>query len=388
MFWIGAPERAPCVRRSSVRLVEPSGLVGPVVPARPAERVAAALGDEVDADAAGLLRHVVAAGADLHLLQHVEVVVHGRRAGGGLVGDVDAVEEPLVVGRGRAARDVARLLARLAAAHVGAVHGDARRALEHDPGVTRRGHVLQLLLRVVALGAGLARVDERRLARDRHGLLERRDLEGRVGGGVAADAHRDALDDHRPEAGQLELDRVGIARLQARELVRAGVSCHGRQRLDERTAAHRHHHAGQHRPGRIDHAAHDIAGRGLRHRGRRPEDQAQHRHQGEQFASHPSSLKCPHESPGQRPSTRPTKRVRPAARVPGASCPGMHTNGFYRQGQSGVLRVPIAPIAGRTATFLPARRRCDLECFADWHGRNFDFGSKMAERCDPARRIE
>ena len=101
---------------------------------------------------------------------------------------------------------------------------------------------------------------------------------------------RDALDDHRPEAGQLELDRVGVTGLQPRELIGAGTTGHRRLRLDERTAAHRHHHARQHRPGRIHHPTHDIAGRGLRHRWRRPEDQAQHRHDGEQSASHPFLL--------------------------------------------------------------------------------------------------
>ena len=74
-------------------------IVGVVDAARAVELVAAALGDQVDADAAGLLRHVDAAGVDRHFLERVEVVVGRRRAGGVHVGDVDAVERPLVVER-------------------------------------------------------------------------------------------------------------------------------------------------------------------------------------------------------------------------------------------------------------------------------------------------
>ena len=271
-------------------------LIGDVVARRATDRVAAALGHEVDADAAGLLRDVVAARADLQFLEHVEVVVHGRGAGGRLVGDVHAVERPLVVGGRGAARDVARLLARLAAAHVGAVHRDARRALEHDPRVARRRHVLQLLLREVGLGARLAGVDQRRFTRDRDALLERRDLQRRVGRRVAAGVDLHALDHHRAEAGQLEADRVARPRLEAREQVRARLGRGRRQRLNQGPATHRHHDTGEDRPGCIHHPTHDIAGRGLRHRWRRPEDQAQRRQQGEQSASHPCLLESSDKS--------------------------------------------------------------------------------------------
>ena len=78
-------------------------LVGPERAGIALETIGAALGHEVDADAAGLLRHVRAARGDLHFFEHVEVVVDRGRAGRGHVGDVDAVNRPLVVaGRGTA----------------------------------------------------------------------------------------------------------------------------------------------------------------------------------------------------------------------------------------------------------------------------------------------
>src|SRR5207302_6916515 len=113
-------------------------LIGDVEARRSLEAIAAALGHEVDADAAGLLRHVDAAGGDRHFLERVEVVVAGRRAGRGHVGDVDAVERPFVVGRVAAARYVIGLLARHVAADVLAVHRDAGRLLKDDPRVAGR----------------------------------------------------------------------------------------------------------------------------------------------------------------------------------------------------------------------------------------------------------
>ena len=143
MFWIGLPEVAPCVRCSSVMLFDSNLSSVYVVAARAVESVGAALGHQVDADAAGLLRDVHAAGVDRHFLERVEVVVARRRAGRGHVGDVDAVERPLVVGRVGAARHVVGLLARHVAADVLAVHGDAGRLLEDDPRVARRRNALE-----------------------------------------------------------------------------------------------------------------------------------------------------------------------------------------------------------------------------------------------------
>ena len=81
---------------------------------------------------------VGAAGRDLHLLEHVEVVVGRRRAERGHVGDRDAVHVPRVVAAARALGLVVRLLARLGAADVDAVDDDAGNGLQDDPRVARR----------------------------------------------------------------------------------------------------------------------------------------------------------------------------------------------------------------------------------------------------------
>src|SRR5262249_24993993 len=57
------------------------------------ERVTAALRDQVDGDAARLLRRVAAAGVDGHLLERIEVVV-GRRRVRRCVGDRSAIHRP------------------------------------------------------------------------------------------------------------------------------------------------------------------------------------------------------------------------------------------------------------------------------------------------------
>ena len=198
-------------------------------------RSRAALGHEVDADAAGLLRHVDAAGVDRHFLERVEVVVARRRAGGRHVGDVDAVERPLVVGRVAAARHVVGLLARHVAADVLAVHGDAGRLLEDDPRVARRRNALQQLVGERLLRAGVLGVDDRALAGDRDGLLHGRDAQLRVDLRAEADGDLDALVDDGLEAGQLELDRVG-ADVKTRKLIGARLAGDRRQRLQQRRA--------------------------------------------------------------------------------------------------------------------------------------------------------
>ena len=99
MFWIGLPEVAPCAALLVADVLRLELVVGVVDAAGAVEPVGAALGHQVDADAAGLLRDVHAAGVDRHFLERVEVVVGRRRAGRVHVGDVDAVERPLVVER-------------------------------------------------------------------------------------------------------------------------------------------------------------------------------------------------------------------------------------------------------------------------------------------------
>ncbi len=142
---------------------------------RTAEPVGACLCDEVDADAAGLLRHVNAAGVDGHFLEHVEVEIGRRGTGGREVGDVDAVKRPLVVGRVAAARHVVGLLTRHVAADIFAVHGDAGGLLKDDPGIARRRNALQQLVGERLLGPDFLGVDNRALAGDGDRLLHCRD---------------------------------------------------------------------------------------------------------------------------------------------------------------------------------------------------------------------
>src|SRR5439155_16718460 len=64
---------------------------------RPAERVAAALGDEVDLHAGALLGRVAAARRDLDFVERVEVIVGRRGIARRDVADDRAVEVPLLV---------------------------------------------------------------------------------------------------------------------------------------------------------------------------------------------------------------------------------------------------------------------------------------------------
>ena len=201
MFWIGAPEPPPWALISGVTLSDSNFSLVLYRRPVPSEAIGPAAGDEVDADAAGLLRRIRAAGRDLHLLHHVEVVVDRRRARRRHVGDVHAVERPFVVAGVGAAADVARLLAGLAAADVDAVHRDVRHALEHDPRVARRGNVLQRVDVECRLRRRRLGVDDRALAADRHGLLHGRNGELLVDLCREADVHDDALADDRLEPG-------------------------------------------------------------------------------------------------------------------------------------------------------------------------------------------
>src|SRR4029450_7930675 len=86
-----------------------------------AERIGAALDDEVEAHAAGARLDVVARGRDLDFLEVVEVEIGRRRARRGHVGNLDAVHRPARVLRARALRREVRLLTGLVAADVDAI---------------------------------------------------------------------------------------------------------------------------------------------------------------------------------------------------------------------------------------------------------------------------
>ncbi len=226
--------------------------------ARALEHVRPRAGDEVDPDAAGLHGSIRPAGGHLHFLEHVEVVVDRRGARRGHVRDVDAVDVPLVVARAGAARDVARLLARLVAADVHAVHRDRGRPLEHDPGVARRRDVLERLEVERRPVARVLDVDDGALTRHRHGLLDRGDLELSVHLRIEPDRDAHILADQRLEAGQLELHGVGADR-HPRELVGSRLRRDGCQCVDQHGARDRHRDAGEHGPGSVRHAAGDVA---------------------------------------------------------------------------------------------------------------------------------
>jgi len=108
--------------------------------------IGAGLQHEVHLHARRRLAGVGAAGRDLHLLKHVEVVVARRRSQRAHIGDRNAVHEPRVVAGRRPFGDVVGLLARLRAADVDAIDDDAGHRLQHYPRVARARNVLQLLV--------------------------------------------------------------------------------------------------------------------------------------------------------------------------------------------------------------------------------------------------
>ena len=201
-----------------VRAVEPSGA---------AQRVAAALRDEVHLHAGALLRRV--ARCD--------------------VADDRAVHRPLLV-VARAHRGERGLLAGEVAADVLAAHHHPRRLLQHDPRVACRRNRFERVLREARRNRRRARVHHRALAAHRDGFLHRRDVELRVDLRVEARLDDDAVADAPLESGELERDRIGADR-NAREPVGAALDRDRRLRLDERRSAQRDGDAGQDRAGGI-----------------------------------------------------------------------------------------------------------------------------------------
>ena len=173
-------------RRAGVVTVPLERLVGE--PGRPLERVAAALGDDVDGQARPhRRRRVHAAGLHLGVLDHVRAHLH--------VGELEVVVvarlHPLEL------HDVGEVLGRVAEIHhtpaaiVERPGVDAGRLLEEvAPVAARRDrHVLLELAVDVQDVRRLGRLDHRRLARDRDRLLQGADLHRDVDleGGACAD---------------------------------------------------------------------------------------------------------------------------------------------------------------------------------------------------------
>ena len=238
-------------------------VVGVVEAGRALEPVGAALGDDVDPDAAGLLRHVDAAGVDRDLLERIEIEIVGRRAGGGHVGDVDAVERELRVVGHRAARHEVGLLPRHVAADVFAIHGDPGRLLQDDPWIACRRNALQQIVGKGLPGSGGLRVDNRTLSA--HGD---RFLHGRYGQlcvdlGAEPDGHSHVLGDHGLEAGEREVHGVGTD-AEPWKLIRAGVARHRDERLQQHRRRQRDGDSRHDRAGLIGDLAEDLPGLLLR----------------------------------------------------------------------------------------------------------------------------
>ena len=220
---------------------------------RALEHVAAALGHEVDGQAARLHGDVAAAVADLNLLERIEVEV-GRRGVRGEVRDRPAFEVPLDVGR-RAARVQADLLARGRSADVQA-GANARRHADDLPGVAGGGDLLEHVSREDRPGRRFLQVDDRRRARDGHFFRERAELQLGVDAGVEAGFDDDIGTSDFLEAAHLEGDGK-LPDRHVRELKRPGSSGDGHERLLQRRSRDRHGNAGQHRAGIVGNLTED-----------------------------------------------------------------------------------------------------------------------------------
>ena len=162
-----------------------------VVAARPTPAVRAGAQHEVELHARRRVGRIGAARDDLHLLEHVEVVVGRCRPHGRHVRDGNAVHAPRVVVVARALGLVRRLLPGFGAANVHAVDDDPRHRLQHDPRVARGRDALQLVERHVRRHRLLLGLDDRRLGKDVHLFGDRPDRERdrQVDDGAGANRH-------------------------------------------------------------------------------------------------------------------------------------------------------------------------------------------------------
>ena len=143
------------------------------------ERVRPSAGDEIDAETARLNLQIVAAGADCHLVEGVEVVIGRGCTARRRVRDHNAVEVPHGVGGQRALPDKPRLLARLVAANVHPVDDHAGDGLQQRPRILRLRCALQFVLSERGDRPHFLDVHNRRFSRDGdrffHGLDRHRE---------------------------------------------------------------------------------------------------------------------------------------------------------------------------------------------------------------------
>jgi hypothetical protein len=229
-----------------------------------AELVGAALHDEVEADAAGALLDVVAAGGDLDFLERVVVEVARRGADRRHVGDLDAIEIPGAVRGPRALADERGLLTRLVPRDVHAIHDDAGDGAQQRPRVAGVRDPLELGGREVRRRAHLLVVDDRRLARDGDRLLDGGDPQRHGQVDVLSDAQLDVV----AYDGGESLERDGelvVAGRQVQEPELAGVIAHGGIRTIR--SLERDGHAGEYAALLVGYGTGDVAGGELRGRG-------------------------------------------------------------------------------------------------------------------------
>ena len=182
---------------------------------------------------------------------------------GALPGDTQAVH--LVAGgvvAGRPGADVARVAARA---------GNQRDQVKPVAAVQRQR--LHLLGIDVSGQLGFLRVDNRRLAADRHRFLQRRDFHREVDRRRLADSDSESLPQDAAETGQFSRHFVGPERQGGHQVgaVRPGRRRSGGAGLD---VVRRHGHARQHRAAFVDDGAAQLTLRELREcRGSRDGDE-------------------------------------------------------------------------------------------------------------------
>ena len=186
-------------------------LVGQEVARGGAQVVAAALGDQIERHPGRDLGDVAAAGRELDLLELVEVEIGGGGPDRGLVGDLDAVEEEVVL-LGSDSHGGEGPLHPARAADRDAVHEHSRGLGDERPGVAGAGDGVELHPSHVHAALELAQVEERALGGDADHVLELR--------------RHDDLD--RRAAGDADVDPRVLDGREAVELGRAGRSRRGR----------------------------------------------------------------------------------------------------------------------------------------------------------------
>ena len=210
--------------------------------------------------------------AEEHFLERAVVDVEAGAAGA--FRRVDAFDEHAVLPR-VAVRRVAALRAGAIAADVEAVHRHRRRRREERPEVARVRNPLQRLELEVLLNARVRRIDHRRIAGDRDGLLQRRDRELDVDRRAEAHRNLDVFALQSVEARQLERDRIRAGRQRGESIIAAGIR-HRRLHAHHRGAGDGDRHSRQHAAARIRHFPVDrtrgarAAALGERRTGRQP----------------------------------------------------------------------------------------------------------------------